>query len=348
MQEEALDIAWRASSCYRASILFYIFAPLIVVAAGGCATVPAEEETTEGPEATGNGRVTYSSENAQLGDTIRQAGAAGGNVVLMGGLEEEQVGEVNFNEAPPQTVVSQLSEQAELAVEVTPHYSFLFPAEYEALANVSLEGQLHSTYEGVETQIAFGAGTPLFVCLAWMSQATGVTIVADNEVAEAQSGELALGTAPLSTALEALLKSARVANFYVDSTEEYIFLYSGAQGHETDMLLNRPALDQQQEAMLEQRVTVYMPEPPSRPNELRMLPGATPLAEVLPSLSRQLGVRIVAEPGLEELPVNPAVFQDVRVGTAMDLLIRQWLRPEYGYHAAHDRLVIRRRTPGEL
>lgn len=343
-----MDIAMRPSSGYRLSVFSYLLAPLAIAAFAGCATVPNEEETAQGPAVTGDGRVTYNSPNARLGETIRHAGAAGGSVVLMGGLEEEPLGEVSFNRAEPQAVVSQLSEQADLAAEVTPYYTFLFPAEYQALTNVSLEGQLHSAHEGIETQIAFGAGTPLFMGLAWISQATGVTIVADNEVAEARSGEIALGAMPLSTALEALLKSARVANFFVDSSEDYIFLYSGAQGHQSDMLLNRPALDQHQEAMLDQRVTVYLPEPPTRPNQIRMLPGATPLAEVLPSLSRQLGVRVVAEPGLEELPVNPAVFRDVPVGAAMDLLIRQWLRPEYGYHAAHDSLVIRRRTPGEL
>ena len=336
------------SLCYRLRILFYLLAPFIIAVVTGCATVPNGEETAEAPAAASDGRVTYSSQNARLGEAVRRAGAAGGSVVLMGGLEEEPLGEVDFSQAEPQAVVSHLSDQADLAVEVTPNYSFLFPAEYQALTNVSLEGQLHSAHEGIETQIAFGSGTPLFMGLAWISQATGVTIVADNEVAEARSGEIALGAMPLSTALEALLKSARVANFFVDSSEDYIFLYSGAQGHRSDMLLNRPALDQHQEAMLEQRVTVYLPEPPTRPNEIRMLPGATPLAEVLPSLSRQLGVRVVAEPGLEELPVNPAVFRDVPVSTAMDLLIRQWLRPEYGYHAAHDSLVIRRRTPGEL
>lgn len=315
----------------------------------GCATVPneTEAETAEGPANRGDGRVTYSSVNARLGQVVRRAGEAGGSVVLMGGLEEEPMGEVNFSQAQPQAVVTQLSEAANLAVQVTPHYYFLFPAEYEALTNVSLEGRLHQTHAGIETEIAFGAGTPLFMGLAWISQATGVTIVADNEVAEARSGEIALGGMPLPTALEALLKSARVIQCEVDSTEDYIFLYSGVQGHQTDMLLNRPALDQHQEAMLEQRVTVYLPEPPTRPNEIRMLPGATPLADVLHSLSQQLGVRVVAEPGLEELPVNPAVFRDVPVSTVMDLLIRQWLRPEYGYHAAHDRLVIRRRTPGE-
>ena len=335
------------SSGYRLRILFYLLTPLIVAAVAGCATVPNEQETAEASPPAADGEVTYTSQNARLGDTIRRVGAAGGSVVLMGGLEEESLGEVDFSQAEPQAVVSQLSDRADLAVEVTPNYSFLFPAEYQALTNVSLEGQLHSAHEGIETQIAFGSRTPLFMALAWISQATGVTIVADNEVAEARTGEIALGNMPLSTALEALLKSARVANFYVDSTEEYIFLYSGNQGHQTDMLLNRPALDEHQEAILEQRVTVYLPESPTRPNEIRMLPGATPLAEVLPSLSSQLGVRVVAEPGLEELPVNPAVFRDVPVSTAMDLLIRQWLRPEYGYHVAHDRLVIRRRTPGE-
>jgi len=64
---------------------------------------------------------------------------------------------------------------------------------------------------------------------------------------------------------------------------------------------------------------------------------------VLDSLSQQLGILVVAEKGLEDLPVNPVVLNNVRVQTAMDLLIRQWLIPDFGYQVAGDRIVIRRR-----
>jgi hypothetical protein len=34
---------------------------------------------------------------------------------------------------------------------------------------------------------------------------------------------------------------------------------------------------------------------------------------------------------------------NVRLSTALDLVIRQWLIPNYGYQVTHDRIVIRTR-----
>jgi LysM repeat protein len=64
-------------------------------------------------------------------------------------------------------------------------------------------------------------------------------------------------------------------------------------------------------------------------------------------LSRQLGITIVAEKGLEGAPIKTGLMNDVRVSTALDLLVRQWPVPEFGYQFTQDRIVIRRRAAQE-
>ena len=49
------------------------------------------------------------------------------------------------------------------------------------------------------------------------------------------------------------------------------------------------------------------------------------LKNILPELSKQLGIGIVVEPAMHVLPVNPTVLNDVSIATAMDLLVGQWL-----------------------
>ena len=320
----------------------------------GCATGPNGPETPEdaAPAALPTGpqpRVSFSADQARLGQVMRRIGEeSGGNVVLMHGMEDTAVAGVNLNRAELRQAVSQVAEKADAAVQEAPLYYFVFAPGFEVLTNVSLRGELDPVYNDISAQFVFGYDTPLFMVFAWISQALDITVVGDNEVAEARSGELALGEVPIATGLEALLKSSRSVNFHVDSTPEYIFIYSGRQGHRRSMLLNEGDLDERQREILDRRVDVHLPEPPESPNAIKVLPGAQPLSEMLDSLSRQLGVLVVAEPGLESIPVNPAVFRNVRVSTALDLLIRQWLMPAYGYQITYDRIVIRQRRPGEM
>ncbi len=321
----------------------------------GCATGPDtpdaqmdndEETVTRRPQ---QRRISLAFETGILGNIVRSIGEeSGGGVVLMHGLEDTVVENIQINNAQMREALSRLAEKSETIVHETPHYYFILAPGFEVLNNVSLRGELDPIYNDVTAEFVFGYDTPLFMTFAWISHALDMTIVGDNEVAEARSGELALGQAPLATGLEALLKSSRSVNFHVDSTEEYIFIYSGNQGHRQDMLLNDGDLTAAQQEVLDRRVDVFLPEPPDTPDGIKVSPGAQPLGEVLDTLSRQLGVLVVAEPGLDAIPVNPAVFRNVRVSTALDLLIRQWLMPIYGYEITHDRIVIRQRRSGEM
>ncbi len=281
-----------------------------------------------------------------LGDAVRAVGEAhGGNLVLMGGAEPRPVTPANFKRAELSEVATSLAAAAGLAVQETPNYYFLFLPGYEPLVDVSLTGKLSPGFSLDTTDVTFGSGLRLYTVFAWMGYALDRTIVADNSVADARCGELALQQVPLEAALEAILKSARVHAFAVDSTDEYVFLHNPNNTSPADALLNTNALDSEQEALLNRTVSVILPHAPTPGQPLEMQQHPTDLGQVLNSLTRQLGVTVVAEAGLEELPVNPAVVVNVKVRTALNLLVRQWLVPNYGYQVTHDRIVIRTRQP---
>ena len=48
---------------------------------------------------------------------------------------------------------------------------------------------------------------------------------------------------------------------------------------------------------------------------------------------------------MHDLPVVPAYYHDLPVETVLDLLIRQWPIPAFGYHVLADRIVLATR-PG--
>jgi len=314
-----------------------------------------EPSVTEPPS-----RVTLRMKDTTLGEVVRRIGQeSSARLVLMNGIERSRIKRISFVNAEPGVVARKLAETARprkeaagtagFAVQECAGYFFIFPPDYDLLLDLSLAGKLGAPFEERVDRVAFGAYVPLYTVLAWLGRALEVTIVADNAVAAARCGELALSDLPLDQALEAILKSARVAGVTVDATEEFVFLQARDNMSPHSSLLNGDDLTAEQREHLEQRVTVMLPHPPSGADGLRLVGDARRLEDVLDPLSEQLGVPVVAEKGLGELPVNPAVFTQVRVQTALDLLVRQWLVlvPEFGYQFTGDRVVIRRRTAQE-
>ena len=48
-------------------------------------------------------------------------------------------------------------------------------------------------------------------------------------------------------------------------------------------------------------------------------------------MSEQLGLTVTSDAGMRRLPVNPVVMRKVPIETVLELIIRQWLVPEFGY-----------------
>jgi hypothetical protein len=302
------------------------------------AKVPAPTEPFEQP------RVTIKLPATTLGLAVRQIGeAAKPSLVLMSGIENSPLASVSFRNEKFEKVVEALSAESNLKNQRCPHYVFVYPTGYEALEAVSVSGKVDPAFNIGVQGMAFGSGLHLYTVFSWLSLALDVTVVADNSIAEAQCGELVLGNVPLTDAIDAILKSARVVKFSVDSTGEFIFISTPGNKSAASNLLNEDALSDAHKAFLEKKVNVFLPQAPAEGQSVEMALGPKPLGEVLASLSEQFGMKIVAEEGLEKLPVNPAVLRGVRGKTALDLLVRQWLKPDYGYQMVQDRIVIRKR-----
>lgn len=302
---------------------------------------PAPEARPAKPKKTS---ITLEASTMQLGDVIRRVGEqAGGNIVLMGGVESRIANNLDIKRRSLADAVPMIANAGNVAVEKHPQYFFFFPEGYEQLLNLTLAGRLDARYGDIKTDAVFGSGLPLCSVFMWMSYALKLSIVADNSVGDAQCGELALKQVPLDTAIEAILKSARVASVQVESTPDYIFLSTPQNTNPRTALIDETTLDEKQKALLDKSVTLALPYPlrTGQPLELPLTPS--PLGDVIPALSEQLGVRVVAEKGLEKFPVNPFYLQRATVREALDLLVRQWLEPNYGYQMLADRIVIRRR-----
>lgn len=324
------------------------FVALGAALSAGCASTggetPGEESVlpavmTPPPPAAVTGRVTMKQDQTTLGYVVRLLGEqTGGGIVLVNGLEDRVVGPFEFNQTPMDEVAGQLAIMTGSAVEFGPYYQFLYPPGYESLVNISLQGQIPPSLNQNTEGIAFGTGLPLHMLFVWIGYARGITIVPDHLIADARSGELAIGDAPLDASLEGILKSARLVSFAVESTDEYIFIRAASNRSAGSQLLNPDALDRSRRRFLEKRVTVTLPRQES--DTIEMQKGAVKLGTVLASLTAQLGVRVEAERTLHDLPVVPAYYHDLPVGTILDLLIRQWPVPAFGYHVLADRIVI--------
>jgi len=294
-------------------------------------------------------KVTFQTDEDYIGDIIHSIGQqVGGSMVLANGAELRFAGPENFRQANYAAVAKKLATSAKCAVQECDGYLFLYPEDlpnYDTLINVSLVGKLDPTYSSITTAMTFGYGTRIHAAFAVLSHVLGITIVADNAVADVKCGEVTLGEVPLDAALEAILKSARIVTFNLDSTPEYIFLSSPQNKNPRELLINPDALDEHQKAVLNKKVSVYLPEPQNDQGHFVAALGASHLVDVLPTLSQQLRVPVVAERELEQFPVNPVVLNNVRMRTALDLIVRQWLRPEFGYQVLSDKILLRRKDP---
>jgi len=315
-----------------------------LLTAAGCAT-PGDGR----PDAAEPGKfpsVTFHGEASTLGATVRRLGEeCGGGLVLMNGLEERPVGPVKLHRNDYEFLVRRLTQETGLVAHATAYYYFLHPPEYEVLRSINVEGVLAPRYAEPRTSISFGNGTRLYNVFGVLSRNLGITVVADNVVAETPCGEFFLTDAPLPAVLNAILQSARLSPqaFAIESTDEYIFIRSMANRNPSGALLNAEALTPDQQQLLARRVYVELPRQPDTAEQVLVYQAALTLEATLPALSAQLGCPVRVAPGLEDLPVNFAVMTHVRVATVMDLIVRQWPIAEFGYEVVGTEIRIRRR-----
>jgi hypothetical protein len=315
----------------------------------GCASkAPASptQATVQKPQSSGVykfPRVKLNQDYNSLDMTVRQVGEkVGGGLVTMCGVGDRPLPPMSFKHKPYGKFAAQLASLTQCACESTPYYYFLYAPGYESLLSIALSNRLTPRYQTQSAAIAFGANTKLYNIFTTMNRTLGITILADNTMAESTCGEFFLPDMPLPLALEAVFKSARISpdGFEVESTDDYIFFRSKINRTAPSTLLNEDALNNEQRAAIEQRVTVTLPETPSVRAGVAFYNNATTLQNVLAPLSAQLGVKITAEAKLNNLPVTPSVINNVPLRTAMDLLVRQWPVPQFGWVILDNHIVI--------
>lgn len=308
----------------------------------GCATSASPQPAVEIRD---EGRMSFEIEEEPVGIAIREfSERTTQGIVLMNGLELALAGPYSFDNRPAESIVRSIAGDLGYGVHRTEGYLFLYAPGYEALLEAPLENRLVDAARARRADLAFGANTPLYSAFGLLGRTLGHTIVGDNAIASAPCGEINLHDVPLETALSALLQSARIgaAAIRVESTPEYTFLTSVANVAPASLLLNEDPDDEAQRRLLQRRTTVNLLFP--RGNEAHIVGrmGASTLGEVLPSLSEQLGVPVTADPLMNGLPINPTAIANVTVETALMLVIRQWLVPEFGYEISDGAIHLRR------
>ncbi|MBI2426008.1 MAG: hypothetical protein HYV27_24500 [Candidatus Hydrogenedentes bacterium] len=325
------------------------FLAVIVLPIGGCATGtagPKPGKRSGHPQSRGSSvypapvqaAISYAAEGELLGNAIRSIGAAHeAGFVLLAGLESQPTGPVSFSGTAAEAVAAQLSQSTGNVFTSTPFYQFIYPSDYAVLLESSFEGALPARYRALEASVDFGAGTEIYNVFALLNKTFGINLVADNAIADAVTGEIALHHTPLELILDAVFRSARIpgASYTIDANDTYIFIGKAGVDHSRELLLNRGALSGSDRALLERRVNVEMPEPALGAEGVVFRHSAEPLRKAIPYLSEQIGMPVTARRPLGELPVNFFTLTDVPVSTALDLLIRQWQVPRFHYRVSN-------------
>ncbi len=283
------------------------------------------------------GKVTLHLDQGPLSFVARQAAEAkGGGIVLMNGIASRMAGPFDFGKDDWDEITDALAEAASCKVSRGKHYNFLYPSDepaYTTLADFTLGEAVDSKLAARKTTFHFGSDIPLYNALALLGHTLGVTLVADNAVADTLSGEVILADAPLGEVLDALCKSARISRetVAVEGDSGHVFIRSVDNVSKQDLLTNEQGLDAAARERLDAKVNVSLPAPPKDSTRFEAAEGPVTLASALATLSAQLGVTVTADRGLEKLPVNPVVMRDIPVRTAINLLIRQWPVPKFAW-----------------
>jgi len=270
-------------------------------------------------------------EGATLGQTIRKIGeTTRGGAVLVAGLEDWPAPAASLNASAFEAGIKLLTVDHGLKLQRLPDYVFIYPEGYEQLEGLALANSLDPRFTALNASFAVGAGTDLYNALALLGTSLNLTIVADNWIAGAWCGELFLNDAPLPVILEALLKSALVlpSALKTESTSEYIFIRSTQNQNLGNACLNAAQLNKNQRQALNRNVSMRLPRPASG---VVFEQGSIPLAKALAEMSSQLDIPVTAEPIMLELPVNPAVMNNVSLETALNLIVWQWPQSGLGY-----------------
>jgi len=258
---------------------------------------------------------------------------SGRNIVLMNGVEMSQAGPYEKKKRSAAEWVDQIAADAGLRVQHHASYDFIFAPGYEVVNATTVDSRLDPALAARRTTLHIEFGTPLFAALALLGHSLQSAIVADNVVADARCGETRLHDVTVAEALGALLQSARIPNesFLLRNNDGSTFLYSAGRPLRAQVRVEAPG--EARPEWLDRRVTLYLPAAPAEAGHLPDYGSAVPLGECLKELERQTGLHVEADARVLSLPINPSVMPNLRIETALDLIVNQWPLPHFGYRA---------------
>lgn len=293
-------------------------------------------------------RIGYAAPYTSLDQAVRFLGEQYGvGLVSLQGMDVRAVPAMQTDRMPYGQFVAWLAEAVECAPHRESHYYLLLPPGYEILADTRIDTPLPPAHEAAVLSAAFGFNTRLDNALASLGHSLGLTVATDNILGEQRVGELNVHEAPLPRVLEALLRSARVppGGFRIETGDNHVALLAAPNQARRNPMLNTQAPPAAMRRALDRRVDVYLPAPPPDDSQVAFSPGPMPLAEALPLLSAALEFRVMATVEVADLPVNPCAMRGIRAADALDLIVRQWPLPHFGYEVRADGIVFRAATP---
>ncbi len=285
-------------------------------------------------------------ESALLNVVVRKLGSEFPvSISVVNGAEIRWV-QIDKPEKDISSLIRQISENTNMALQEVNDYYFLYPLEqsvYENLTKLSLI-ELPQKYSNIKITAGFGAGTKLFNVFNSLNFTYGCNIVADNSLAELPIGELVVFQKSLSVTLEMILKCARIAPQSIRwcATDDFIFFYTPLNMRIDKLTDCKVFSNPQEQTLLDKEVIISLPKsvPLDKKGSLPFYDGAMPLSKIAPVLANQTGLTIEMKPGTENLPVNPCYLNKMKLKLALDLLTFQWLDKSYIYFVENEKIVF--------
>ena len=276
-----------------------------------------------------------------LGLTIRMAATQiGANWVLMNGIEATPFMELAVKKATEAEISEEIATRAKLEMLEMGSYRFFYPKDYSSLISTLKTADWTSDDSENKIGLSFGADTPLSSILAALGQSLKMTIVADQTISESLSGEISINEAGVREALSGLFLSARIPldSIQLDTSDEHIFVHSIRNPMRANYQIT--PMSEEHKQKLTERCTINLI------NEIVDDSGLNArykkLSEVAQQISKQMDIPIEYDPTMKDFPITPMYIHDTTRQQALELLVRQWPVPQFGYSFDGDTLFLGR------
>jgi hypothetical protein len=274
--------------------------------------------------------------------TIQAAGKEiGANWALMNGIEVTPFTGLTIKNATEEEISEKIAVQAKLETQLIGSYRFFYPKEYiDLLPTNDADSEWSTKYSKNKIGLAFGADTPLSSILATLGQSLEMTFVADQTISDSLSGEISFKNISIQDALSGVLLSARIPldSILFEHSDEYVFIHSVRNPARPNYQIAPPNAQNQQK--LAKLCTINLAH--VIVDESGANARYRKLSEVAQQISEQINIPIDYDPALKDFPITPMYIHETTRQHALELLLRQWPVPQFGYSFQGDKIYLGR------